>query len=265
MRDCSSLRTLAALLAFTAPALAQSTPPACPGISPATKPRPTAQQIRSIAEADAADPTIILAHEPLENFGAIRYRIADYADCTGGGGCYWADLDAQYTRAQAALKLALESHKPAGRPALVLDIDETTLSSYCEMQKEDYGYVKPMFESWIVSPAASIPIPGTLRLYKQARAAGVAVFFITGRPDEQRTATATNLKTAGFDSWAGLSLRVASQKTMSASEYKSQERQKILDAGYTIVMNVGDQWSDLDGTARAAINVKLPNPFYYLP
>jgi predicted secreted acid phosphatase len=207
----------------------------------------------------------MLANEPLENFGAIRYRIADYADCKGGGGCYWADLDAQYTRAQAALKLALAPHKPSDRVALVLDIDETTLSSYCEMQQEDFGYVKPLFESWIVSPAASIPIPGTLRLYKQARAAGVAVFFITGRPDEQRAATAANLKTAGFEGWAGLSLRVGAQKTMPAAEYKSQERQKIVDAGYSIAMNVGDQWSDLDGTARAAINVKLPNPFYYLP
>jgi len=265
MSDRRSLRALTLLLVATAAAVGQTTPPVCPGITPSAKPRPTEREIRSTAEAGAADSTVILANEPLENFGAMRYRIADYADCKGGGGCYWADLDAQYTRAQAALKLAIESHKPTERLALVLDIDETTLSSYCEMQQEDYGYVKALFESWIVSPAASIPIPGTLRLYKQARSAGVAVFFITGRPDEQRAATAANLKTAGFEGWAGLSLRVAAQKGMPAAEYKSQERQKIVDAGYRIVMNVGDQWSDLEGTARAAINVKLPNPFYYLP
>jgi predicted secreted acid phosphatase len=52
---------------------------------------------------------------------------------------------------------------------------------------------------------------------------------------------------------------------MKTAVYKASERQKIVAAGYTLVMNVGDQWSDLDGSPRAAINVKLPNPFYYLP
>jgi hypothetical protein len=40
---------------------------------------------------------------------------------------------------------------------------------------------------------------------------------------------------------------------------------RVLDAGYRIVMSVGDQWSDLNGEPRAEISVQLPNPFYYLP
>jgi hypothetical protein len=255
--------------------VAQSTPPACLAHKPAdgggavtaNRPpaRPTAQEIKATAEAGAADPSVLLAAEPLENFGAERYRIADYADCTGGGGCYWADFDAQATRAEAALKVALGQQKPGDRLALVLDIDETSLSSYCEMAREDYGYVKPMFESWIVSPEASIPLLGTLRLFRTARAAGVAVFFITGRPEEQRAATAANLKSAGYEGWTDLRLREGAEKAMSATAYKSGERQKIVDAGYRLIMNVGDQWSDLNGSPKAMINVKLPNPFYYLP
>jgi hypothetical protein len=30
-------------------------------------------------------------------------------------------------------------------------------------------------------------------------------------------------------------------------------------------MSVGDQWSDLLGDPQAEVNVKLPNPFYFLP
>ncbi len=52
---------------------------------------------------------------------------------------------------------------------------------------------------------------------------------------------------------------------MATVEYKSEERKKIVDAGYRIVMSMGDQWSDLNGEPKAEISVKLPNPFYYLP
>ena len=108
-------------------------------------------------------------------------------------------------------------------------------------------------------------VPGTLRLFNKARAAGVEVFFITGRAGEQSAATAKNLEAAGYKGWKGLSLREGPQKTMATVAYKSEERKKIVDAGYRIVMSVGDQWSDLDGEAKAEISVKLPNPFYYLP
>jgi predicted secreted acid phosphatase len=47
--------------------------------------------------------------------------------------------------------------------------------------------------------------------------------------------------------------------------YKSGERAKIVAAGYRIILNVGDQMSDLNGNPQAELSVKLPNPFYYLP
>lgn len=69
----------------------------------------------------------------------------------------------------------------------------------------------------------------------------------------------------GIRDGKGLSLRVGAQKTMGTVGYKSTERKKIVDAGYRIVMSVGDQWSELDGQPKAEVSVKLPNPFYYLP
>jgi hypothetical protein len=93
----------------------------------------------------------------------------------------------------------------------------------------------------------------------------VSVFFITGRGESQRDATTDNLKSAGYDHWAGLVLRGPHPKEQSTTEYKSGERKKIVDAGYHIVLNVGDQLSDLNGSPQAEHSVKLPNPFYYIP
>jgi predicted secreted acid phosphatase len=58
---------------------------------------------------------------------------------------------------------------------------------------------------------------------------------------------------------------VGDEKRMPTVEYKSSERRKIVADGYRIVLNVGDQWSDLDGEPKAQVSVKLPNPFYYIP
>jgi acid phosphatase len=246
-------------------------PPVCP-VNPGGRPvsltpvvRPTAEQIKATAEAAAADPRVMIAAEPVANFGTERYRLADYAECVGGGGCYWADLDAQSRRAEPVLERIVTTCKAGEKLAMVLDIDETSMSGFCELRREDYGFLLASFNKWVVTPEAAVPIPGTLRLFNKARAIGVEVFFITGRSEELRDATEKNLTLAGYKGWKGLALRNGPQKTMATVEYKSEERKKIVDAGYRIVMSVGDQWSDLNGTSKAEISVKLPNPFYYLP
>ena len=257
-------------------ALGQMIPPVCsvagtrakvsarrPGAVRAT--HPTQAEIEAPAAGGASDPSVLLAAEPVGNLGVARYRVEDYADCVDGSGCYWADLDAQTVRAQAALDRALQTSKPGEKLAMVLDIDETSLTNYCEEKREDYGYIPSMFNAWAVSPEASMAIPGTLRLYDHARDIGISVFFITGRPGEQRDATARNLQAAGYKNWTGLRLRVGDETRMSTVEYKSMERRKIVEDGYRIVMNIGDQWSDLNGEPRGEVSVKLPNPFYYLP
>ena len=86
--------------------------------------RPSAAEVQATAAVGAADPTVLLAAEPLPNFGVARFRIADYADCVGENGCYWTDVDAQTKRAAAALGHVLATKKPGEKLAMVLDIDE---------------------------------------------------------------------------------------------------------------------------------------------
>ena len=51
---------------------------------------------------------------------------------------------------------------------------------------------------------------------------------------------------------------------MTTVQYKTGARKDIEAQGYRIVVNVGDQFSDLVG-GHADRGYKLPNPFYYLP
>ena len=93
----------------------------------------------------------------------------------------------------------------------------------------------------------------------------MTVFFITGRGEAHRAATEQNLKSQGYTNYAGLALRSPAQSKEATIEYKSNARKTIADAGYRIILNVGDQFSDLKGSPAAELSVKLPNPFYYIP
>jgi len=228
-------------------------------------------------QKDAADDSrILLSQEPLGNFGVERYKLVEYGECTGERGCYWADLDAQYRRAETELKKELAAKKPGEKLAIVMDIDETTLTNWCEMRREDFGYVGSLYRPYELTGSAAA-IPGALRLFHEAREAGVAVFFITGRPGkgdprsqaadagDETAATARNLEAVGFRGYAGLRLRNGVERQMPTIAYKSQERRQIVADGYRIVLSLGDQWSDLLGEPQADVSVKLPNPFYFIP
>jgi acid phosphatase len=200
----------------------------------------------------------------LRNLGTLRNLLVQYHDCAGGYGCYADDLRAQTDRAQAALAERVRARKPNERLAIVFDIDETVLSNWKELMKLNLGFYQPLEDEWERSEKAE-GIPGSVALYKQAVASGVTVFFITGRPEPMRDVTAANLRDQGMDEWKALVLRAKEEEHETAVVYKSSERRKIVEQGYTIIMSVGDQWSDLDGEPRAEISVKLPNPFYFIP
>ena len=207
---------------------------------------------------------LLLAHEPTPNLGKWKLQLIAYHDCSGGNGCYTADLDRQSELAIAILRRRVARATPGEKLALVLDIDETALSNWDEEKQDDFAYIENDWNAWVNKREAPA-IAGTLRLYKEALAHRVEVFFITGRDESQMTVTAWNLMTVGYDHWSGLALRGSHPKEQSVAEFKSAERKKIVDAGYHIILNVGDQLSDLNGSSQAERSVKLPNPFYYIP
>jgi hypothetical protein len=160
-----------------------------------------------------------------------------------------------YRRVRSCRPLAARGLR--GKPAIVLDIDETSLSNY------DFLLATNFTGLGLVPPAAlgtGRAIAPTLALYRAARKRGVAVFFVTGRPDLVRGPTESNLRAAGYDGWEGLSFKPSGITTVA---YKSGRRKQIEGRGFDIVVNVGDQESDLDG-GHADRAFKLPNPFYFI-
>ena len=98
-------------------------------------------------------------------------------------------------------------------------------------------------------------------MFERARALNVAVFFITGRPEEQRDATERNLLAAGYGGYERLYTMPKGSRVSSATDFKAPIRAEIERAGYTIIANMGDQPSDLFG-GYAERMFLLPNPFY---
>lgn len=146
--------------------------------------------------------------------------------------------------------------------AVVLDIDETSLSNYDVIKALNFGGTLDMIRKAIDEghPPAILP---TLKLYEVAQKHHIAVFFITGRYIDEQTVTIRALLNAGYSHWQGLLMRNMDNK-QSVQEYKTSMRRKITELGYDIVENIGDQKSDLLG-GYSEMQFKLPNPYYYIP
>jgi predicted secreted acid phosphatase len=219
------------------------------------------------AVAAGSAQTVVVPREP-PNLGKLELELTDYHDCKGSHGCYTSDLDGETAAARAALDREVRVNEARGvrraRLAVVLDVDETALSNWTEIEQANFAYNVDAWNRW-VEEANATAIPGTLRFYREAEKLGVAVFFITGRPESQRAVTERNLRGQGYAQWAGLVLRKPDETKTPTSIYKSAARQRIVAAGYRIAANMGDQMSDLKGSPQADVSVKLADPFYYIP
>jgi acid phosphatase len=201
--------------------------------------------------------------ERIPNIDDLKAELKQYYACTCKCGCYAKDLDHQADRAIAFLRMRAAHPRSGEKLALVLDIDDTALSNYEEMVNADFAFIKPAFDAW-VETAKAPAIPGTLRLFKEAQRLGVSVFFITGRPESERAVTELNLHNQGFHDWQELILRQPTQAKDTAQAFKSAARAAIQSRGYKLILNVGDQWSDLKGAPEAEFSVKYPDPYYFL-
>jgi acid phosphatase len=228
-------RVRASLIVDLALALALTLLPAC-----ATRPRP---------------PTG-LEGDRIVNLATIESQIEAYHD----SGRWAVEQAGVADRARVALDERLPG---VSRPAIVFDIDDTVLSNYPVRKDAAFGFVQALWTKWAETDPAPA-IDGTVALYHHALARGVAVFFITGRREPLRAATERQLRDAGVDRWTGLYLEPADYAEPSVVPYKSGVRRKITEDGYRILVNIGDQWSDLEG-GFADTTFKLPNPMYFIP
>jgi predicted secreted acid phosphatase len=149
------------------------------------------------------------------------------------------DCQAVMDKAFPYLKQRIADAAAGEKQAIVFDIDNTTLET-------DFGFSYP-------SPA-NAPV---LEVAKYAQDHGVALFFVTARPDIIASATDYNLKHAGYKV-SGLYVRNFGDLFRDKAEYKTAKRAEIEAKGYTIIANIGNTPTDLSG-GHAEKTYKLPD------
>jgi acid phosphatase len=187
------------------------------------------------------------------------------------------DYDIAAVLSDARLYVERRMKQSVTKPAVVLDIDETSLSNWPNLKADDFGFFLNVdcssgelpcgFNNWVMLGTAPAIQP-TLQFFDYLVSQNISVFFVTGRREKQRGKTEENLAMAKFKGWTRLVTRPDDDNASSIIAFKSGEREKIEKEGYTILANVGDQRSDLEGNAsgeHAECGFKLPNPFYFIP
>ncbi|HEX2862491.1 MAG TPA: HAD family acid phosphatase [Lacunisphaera sp.] len=151
--------------------------------------------------------------------------------------------------------------KEGEKRAIIFDIDETAVTNLSHITAQDFGYIPAVWKRWVAEGQARAIVP-VQQVYDLAVRNNVAVFFITGRKASDAAATEKNLREVGYSTWTKI-YYAADDFQGSARLFKTGARRAILNEGYTIVANIGDQQSDLVG-GMAERTFKLPNPFYLI-
>jgi predicted secreted acid phosphatase len=233
----------------------------------------------------------------ITNIDVLRQQIRNYYGDPLGTGTFAADSnyakEAESVAADGARKLAKRAawHKHGTQPAIVLDVDDTTLATWNYEIASNWAY-NPVTNAAYVTGELFPPVPGMVQTVTQAASEGYAIFYLTGRPAVQEAATLGNLTSDGIgvdagypapttlnDGEDGLFTKPAvadypayltaacggdPNGSCTTVHYKSATRAHIESLGYDIVANFGDQFSDLEG-GYADKTFKLPNPNYFLP
>ncbi len=226
---------------------------------------------------DVGKPTDLTAiDDELLNVGEYKRKLINYK-CFGP---YDSEVASVLDKAIAYVEEQAKQPPSDGKQlAIVLDIDETSLSNWTAIMADDFGFIREGpcdlsidgpcgWGAWQLHAQDEVITP-TLKLFNLAKEEHVAVFFITGRCDigHAREATEANLRAAGYDGWTDVIMRSkesCATKLDTVVDYKAPERRKIeVERGYRIIANVGDQWSDLNG-GFAEQSFKVPNPFYFI-
>jgi hypothetical protein len=259
--------------------------------------------VGGVAVAATASPAIKTftprSANQITNLDVLRQQIRNYYGDPLGTGVFASDgnyaKEASKVARGGTRWLAARAHPwlhTSGKtPAIVLDVDDTTLATWNYEVSVNWAFT-PASNAAYVNGQLFPAVPGMVNMVKKAADRGYAVIFLTGRPASQEAATLGNLTVDGIgvdagypapteldDGEDGLFTKPAvadypqylqtacagdANGSCTTVHYKSATRAHIESLGYDIVANFGDQFSDLKG-GFADRTFKLPNPNYFLP
>jgi predicted secreted acid phosphatase len=271
-----ALASAAVGMAITVPGLAIATNGSQSVPAPPANPT-SASQIQNIDQVKTAikgyyGDTTSSTMDPVNGTTALHQFSSD--------GSYAHETEGIAAQAEKYLVTQAKPKQKHTNPAILFDIDDTTLNTYSYEIYSNFVYNPTTNAAFVNAGSAKVfpAVPGMARLENDAIAQGYTVFFLTGRPSTQLKGTLDNLADAGYDvdpgnaflkdlaaPWLQPCQTDANNLPCTTTEYKSLTRKHIeQDLGYDIVANFGDQFSDLNG-GYADQTYKLPNPMYYLP
>ncbi|KAJ0006735.1 hypothetical protein Pint_29573 [Pistacia integerrima] len=119
----------------------------------------------------------------------------------------------QYMRdSRAVAKEALRYAKSLklagdGNDIWIFDIDDTLISHLPYFANHGLGTEPINLTSFIewMNKSKAPALPASLQLYRELLSLGFKIVLLTGRPEEWRMATVTNLKKVGYHTWENLS------------------------------------------------------------
>lgn len=175
------------------------------------------------------------------------------------------------------------NHLQGLKPAVVLDIDETTLdnSPYeARLVRDHQAYSDASWAAWVKEEKARA-LPGAVAFARFAAAHGIAVIYLSNRDKSLDAATLANLRQQGFpvsgpEAFLGLGTVVPGCKQIRTQKTC---RRKLVATHYRVLMQVGDQLGDFLSIPRNTVQARddlvkpylgwfgerwfmLPNPTY---
>jgi predicted secreted acid phosphatase len=225
-----------------------------------------------VANADSGHVT----ESDIPNLGLVKTQIKAYYGDTGSAE---PSPTSDFAREVGKIERKTERKLPRlvdkadAAPVIILDVDDTTLSTYNYEATHDFGY-DPVENAAYIHDHGMGPVFGMPDLANYASHVGADVYYLTGRPETQRADTTRDLLAAGYPDVAPDHLYMRNrtapppylpcEPTCTTTQYKSLTREHIESLGNDIVLNMGDQLSDLAG-GFADYTAKVPNPMYYIP
>ncbi|GCD37712.1 hypothetical protein OEIGOIKO_05518 [Streptomyces chrestomyceticus JCM 4735] len=233
-----------------------------------------------------AEHSVPRTDKEIPNLTQVQDKIkAYYGDTVTADGQHYASPHSNYAKQVRGItdsarryldKVAKDArtHHHGKKPAIVLDMDDTTLLTYNYELQVGFHHTEAAQDKYLASTDMEA-VYGMDRLVNRAHRQGIEVFFVTGRKEAQREWSVRNLKNVGYGvplDRAHVYLKdkknppayLPCGATCSTVEFKAGTRKHIESRGYDIVANFGDQYSDLNG-GYGDKTFKLPNPMYFLP
>ena len=145
--------------------------------------------------------------------------------------------------------------------SIVIDIDDTMISLNDTVKKYDDGWFDASLEEIMIRtdyPAFQC----TLDFINWCLTKNIRIFVLSSRRKKYEETTKKLLSNAGYENYTALILRDDDDHG-TIQNYKISQRKALIDNGAHILINIGDQPSDLAG-GYSDYEIKIPNPFYLI-